>query len=93
MFRIPLFRRNMIISDEGFTVIFVNRNVIRYEDQNVSLLVDIDGDGKRTDVLANSIRPALHSGARSLDADSVDRAERNVLRALEWRGLGPSIVR
>jgi hypothetical protein len=87
VFKIPLLHRKKIVSDEGFTITFVSRNVLQYDGSHVSLLFDIDGDGKRMDVLARSARVAHDANSVNLPDDMILRKiEDDISRALEWRG-------
>ena len=91
MFRIPLLHRRTIVSDEGFAVTFTSRNVLRYDEGDVSLLFDIDGDGKRMDLIAHSMR-TFHPNGESPDEVALRRIEANVARALKWRGWSVQVV-
>jgi hypothetical protein len=91
MFRIPLISRHTIVSDEGFAITFISRNVLRYDEGDVSLLFDIDGDGKRMDLIARSMRTSDTNG-KSPDEVTLRRIEDNVARALEWRGWSVQVV-
>jgi hypothetical protein len=91
MFRIPLLRRHTIVSDEGFAITFTSRKVLRYDEGDISLLFDIDGDGKRMDPIANSMRTS-EPNDESPDEMTLRRIEDNIARALEWRGWSVQVV-
>lgn len=91
MFRIPLLHRHTIVSDEGFAITFTSRNVLRYDEGAISLLIDIDGDGKRMDLVTNSMRTSEPNN-ESPDEMTLRRIEDNLVRALEWRGWSVQVV-
>ena len=91
MFKIPLLNRHKIVSDEGFTVTFVSRNVLMYEEDGISLLIDVDGDGKQMDVISSSLRPVT-LGKKLPDDLGVRKIEGSIARALEWRGWSVDIA-
>ena len=74
------------MSDEGFTITFVSRNILRYDEGSISLLIDIDGDGKQMDVLFRSLRLAFDADQQLPNDMTLRKIEHNVARALEWRG-------
>jgi hypothetical protein len=91
MFRVPFLRWHSIVSDEGFSVTFVSRNILKYDEGGISVLIDIDGDGKQMDVIANSMRASDPKG-RLPEETTARKIEHNVARALEWKGWSVRVV-
>lgn len=92
MFKIPLLNRHTVVSDEGFKVTFISRNILKYEEGDLVARLNIDGDGKRMDLLAHSIRiESTQNGQTSKDEER-HRIVRNVVRVLEWKGWSAHVL-
>ncbi len=85
MFRIPFFNRHKVVSDEGFTITFVSRHALRYDEGDIAVLIDIDGDRTQMDMFTKSIR-AFDSDGKLPDALTIQKIENNIALALEWKG-------
>lgn len=75
-----------ITSDEGFTVTFVERHTLKYEEGGRSATIRTEGDGKSIDVFKNSIC-RWSNDPFEIDAATNERIANNVARALESRGF------
>ena len=75
-----------ITSDEGFTVTFVARHTLMYEEGGKSVTIRTEGDGKSIDVFKNSIG-RWSDNPSEVDAPTNERIANNVAPALKSRGF------
>jgi hypothetical protein len=92
MFKTSFFHRNKIISDEGFSVTFLGRYQVRYQEGDRSILVHIEGDDVQMDIFHSSIKAWEGGNCPSIDSATDKRIVDNISRALEWRGWSVQVV-
>ena len=85
-FKVPLFRRSTIQSDEGYTVTVKSRRLLRYQRGELILDFKVDIGGGVISLLS----PALSGSNPELRGDHLAVQDSEVLaqivRALKWRG-------
>ena len=92
MFKVPLFHRSSIVSDEGFTVTVVSRFEVRYEENQKVMTISIEQQGDRhIDVFHSTIRKWDGEEAAITNAEDY-RITQNILEALKWRGWAAEVV-
>jgi len=91
MFRRQWWFFGKIFSDEGFSIIFTERNTLRYEIGERTMFVRTEGDGPDIDVFHSSMGHWSNDSS-PINAKTDERNVDNITRALEWRGFTVRIV-
>jgi hypothetical protein len=91
MFRRQWWFFGKTISDEGFSIIFTEKNTLLYEIGGRTMTVRTDGNFPDIDVSHSSMRH-WNNASSLIDGKTDERNVDNVTRALEWRGFKVRIV-
>jgi hypothetical protein len=91
-FTSPLFKQSLIQSDDGYTVQFLSREVLRYADGELVLFVGFDAGGGSISLMYKTVTQlAPHPGAK-LSCSQEERVFGNLFDALAWKGFSVDFI-
>jgi len=85
-FRVPLFRRSTVESDEGFSVTVESREHLRYQRGELALELKIDMGGGVISLVVNSLYDLNSELKGHLTSPQEKEIFDNIVDALKWRG-------
>lgn len=86
-FKLRAFNQSVIKSDEGFTVQFLSRDILRYSDKELVVCVGFDAGGGFVSLMCKTIMQLSPHPGQRLSPTQEKRVFDNILNALNWRGL------
>jgi hypothetical protein len=84
-FKVPLFDRSTVKSDNGFTVKLVSWEHLRYTDHELVLVMKIDVGVGVVSIVYRSIHEISSSSDAGLSPAQEKKALNNIVDALSWR--------
>ncbi|WP_263374028.1 hypothetical protein [Granulicella aggregans] len=85
-FRVPLFQRSKIISDDGWSVTFLGRDSAVYEEDGRTIEFGIDVGGGFLTIFHSGLRWDELKGTPLLPDEDM-RITFNLMDAFQWRGF------